>query len=181
AQAPAAAIYQVACHTTGGDFTLQIHRGWAPHGADRFHELVASGYYSGNAFYRVVRGFVAQWGLSPNPADSARWRRQPIPDDPVLHSNLEGTISFAANGPRSRTSEVFINLRDNHRLDGSGFAPFGQVVAGMATVRELSSEYGDTPPGGHGPDPRLVYSRGADYLTRQFPRLDVIYYCRVLP
>jgi len=173
--------YQVQCHTTSGDFTVAVHRAWAPLGADRFHELVASGYYSGNAFYRVIRGFVAQWGLSPNPAESARWRKLPIPDDPVKHSNLAGTISFAANGPRSRTAEVFINLGDNARLDKSGFAPFGEVVAGMDTVRELSSEYGDGPPQGHGPDPRKVFSEGAAYLTAQFPRLDVIYACRVLP
>ncbi|HWG38487.1 MAG TPA: peptidylprolyl isomerase [Terriglobales bacterium] len=173
--------YQVGCHTTSGDFTIAVHREWAPHGADRFYELVASGYYSGNALYRVIAGFVAQWGLSPNPADSARWRKKPIPDDAVAHSNLAGTIAFAANGPRSRTAEVFINLRDSKQLDKLGFAPFGEVIGGMDTVREFSSAYGDGPPHGHGPDPRLVFSQGAAYWTAHFPRLDVIYYCRVLP
>lgn len=178
-QAPPA--YRVAFHTTAGDFTVEVHRDWAPRGADRFYQLVAAGYYNGDAFYRVIPGFVAQWGLSPDPATTARWRKSYFPDDPVAHSNTAGTITFAAAGKNTRTTEVFINLRDNPRLDKSGFAPFGEVVEGLATVRELDGDYGDTPPNGHGPDPGLIAKYGAAYLTRLFPRLDVIYSAKLLP
>lgn len=175
----APAAYQVSCRTTGGNFTLRLHRDWAPQAADRFYTLVEAHYYQGNAFYRVVPGFVVQWGLSPQPSVSQAWRKRTIPDDPVRHSNRAGTISFAASGPHSRTTEVFINLADHPQLDKQGFAPFGEVIAGLGTVRELEGAYGDTPPRGHGPDPRLILSQGAAYLTRHFPRLDVIYACVV--
>lgn len=177
AQAPAQ--FQVACRTTSGNFTLAIHRDWAPRGADRFYQLVRAHYYRGNAFYRVLPGFVAQWGLSPDPEVTARWQRQRIPDDPVKVSNRKGTITFADSGKNSRTTVVFINLKDNPRLDRQGFAPFGAVSAGMDTVMGLEGGYGDAPPRGHGPDPRLIVSEGAAYLTRQFPRLDVLYGCTV--
>src|SRR6185312_9068237 len=108
------------------------------------------------------------------------WKQAAIADDPVTHSNLAGTITFAAAGRNTRTTEVFINLRDNARLDKAGFAPFGVVVEGLATARELDGDYGDTPPNGHGPDPGQIARSGAAYLTRNFPRLDVIYSARVL-
>lgn len=167
AQAPAQ--YDVAFRTTAGNFTLEIHRDWAPRAADRFYELTASGYFTGAAFFRVVAGFVAQWGLSPDPRRSAYWEARPIPDDPVRVSNTAGTITFAASGPNSRTSQVFINLGDNHRLDAKGFAPFGRVKAGWTVVRELESEYGERP------DQRQILKQGAAYLTRNFPGLDIIY------
>jgi|GEM_PF-1446651 len=177
AQAPA--VYTAACRTTGGNFTLTIHRDWAPRAADRFYELLSAHYYAGNAFYRVVPGFVVQWGLSPTPALSQAWRKRTIPDDPVTHSNRAGTISFAASGRNSRTTEVFINLADHPALDKQGFAPFGEVTAGLSTVRELEGGYGDGPPRGHGPDPRLILSQGAAYLTHFFPRLDILYGCEI--
>lgn len=177
AQAPP--NFQVTCHTTGGDFTLAIHRAWAPQGVDRFYQLLEAHYYRGNAFYRVLPGFVAQWGLSPDPAANAYWSRRRIPDDPVRQSNTRGTITFADSGRNTRTTVVFIDLKNNPRLDKSGFAPMGKVVAGMSVVDELDGSYGDGPPYGHGPDARLIAKQGAAYLTRNFPRLDVIYSCQV--
>jgi len=171
----APAIFSVAFHTTNGDFILQVHRDWAPRGADRFYTLVTSGYYQGNAFFRVLPHFVAQWGLSPTPALSAAWNQRRLPDDPVRQSNLRGRVSFAASGPNSRTTQVFVNLANNPRLDKLGFAPFGEVTTGMATVETLAADYGDSPPGGHGPDPHRILTQGAAYLTSAFPRLDVIY------
>lgn len=175
ADAPAPAVYDVVIRTTSGSFRLEIHRDWAPHEADRFHTLVAQGYYTGNAFFRVLRGFVAQWGLSPDPRASAAWARRPIPDDPPKMSNLAGTISFAASGPHSRTTEVFINLGNNSRLDKQGFAPFGRVVAGWETVAGLEAGYGEQP------SQKLILAQGAAYLTRAFPRLDVIYAATLAP
>lgn len=162
-------LYTVEFRTTAGNFSVQVHRDWAPLAADRFYQLVRSGYYTGDTFYRVVPGFVAQWGLSPDPRRSAYWQQRPMADDPVRVSNSAGTITYAASGPHSRTSQVFINLGDNKRLDKQGFAPFGRVVAGWSVVRELESEYGERP------DQRQILSHGAAYLTRNFPRLDVIY------
>jgi peptidyl-prolyl cis-trans isomerase A (cyclophilin A) len=178
---PAPPLYQAHCRTTSGSFTLTLHRDWAPLAADRFYQLLEAHYYQGNAFYRVVPGFVVQWGLSPNPALSQAWRRRTLPDEPVRHSNRAGTISFAAAGKNTRTTEVFINLADHPQLDKLGFAPFGEVTEGLATVRGLEGGYGDGPPRGHGPDPRLIMTQGAAYLTRNFPRLDVLYGCDVVP
>ncbi|MGH9483119.1 MAG: peptidylprolyl isomerase [Terriglobales bacterium] len=176
----APAIYTVAFRTTNGNFTITVHRDWAPIGADRFYTLVEAGYYNGNAFFRVVPGFVVQWGLSPNPAVSAAWQDRSMQDDPVRQSNLAGRVSFAARGRNTRAAQVFVNLRPNSRLDRDGFAPFGEVTAGMEVVAHMASDYGELPPQGHGPDPRLILERGAAYLTRQFPRLDVIYSAALL-
>lgn len=162
-------LYTVEFRTTAGNFSVQVHRDWAPLAADRFYELVRSGYFTGAAFYRVVPDFVAQWGMSPDPRRSQYWQQRPLADDTVRVSNSAGTISFAASGPHSRTSQVFINLGDNKRLDKQGFAPFGRVVTGWTVVRELESEYGERP------DQRQILKQGAAYLTKNFPRLDVIY------
>lgn len=178
---PAPAAFNVVFHTTNGDFTVLVHRDWAPHGADRFYALVVSGYYQGNAVYRVVPHFVVQWGLSPNPALSVLWSKRPLPDDPVVQSNLRGRISFAANGPHSRTAEVFVNLADHPQLDRQGFAPFGEVTAGLSNVATFASDYGEIAPIGHGPDPRRILAQGSSYLTRFFPRLDVIYSAALRP
>ncbi len=175
---PPAARVEVACRTTAGGFTITVHPAWAPRGARRFLHLVALHYYDGNAFYRVISGFVAQWGLSPDPQATARWLHRAIPDDSVRQSNTEGRISFATSGKNTRTTEVFVNLGDNRRLDHLGFAPFGEVTAGMGHVRLLDSDYGDVPPNGHGPVPGYIIRFGALYLTHYFPRLDVIYSCR---
>lgn len=165
----APATFTAVFRTTSGNFAIAVHREWAPHGADRFYTLVKSGYYTGNAIYRVVPGFVAQWGLSPDPKQSAAWEKAEIPDDPVAQSNLRGMVSFAASGPHSRTTQVFVNLAANARLDKLGFAPFGEVVAGLPVVEQLDGEYGERP------DQRRILAQGAAYLTAAFPRLDVIY------
>ncbi len=180
APAPAPAAYSVNCSTTNGAFTVQVHRGWAPRGADRFHALVQGGYYTGNAFFRVLPGFVVQWGLSPTAALSQAWSKRPIADDPVRESNLRGRISFAARGPNTRSTQVFVNLGNNQRLDRLGFAPFGEVTAGLDALAHMAADYGEMAPAGHGPDPRMILKSGAAYLTRNFPRLDVIYSCKVI-
>lgn len=180
APAPAPANFNVACTTTNGAFTIAVHRAWAPHGADRFYTLVEGGYYTGNAFFRVLPGFVVQWGLNPDPALSRVWSKRPIPDDPVRESNLRGRISFASRGRNTRSTQVFVNLGNNQRLDRLGFAPFGEVTAGLDAVAHMAADYGEMAPAGQGPDPRMILQSGAAYLTRNFPRLDVIYSCKVV-
>ncbi|MHB1168438.1 MAG: peptidylprolyl isomerase [Longimicrobiales bacterium] len=160
--------------TTEGEFTIEVYRDWAPRGADRFYNLVRSGYYDGNRFFRVVPGFMAQFGVHGDPAVEQAWRGQTLPDDPVQQSNRRGTISFAMKGPDSRSTQVFINYRDNEALDQSGFAPFGRVVDGMIIVDRLNGEYGEPPPEGRGPDERRLVTEGEDYLRREFPDLDRI-------
>lgn len=160
---------------------VRVTRAWAPRGADRFYNLVEHHFFDGSVFFRVLAGFVAQFGLSSNPRISAAWARATIPDDPVLKSNLRGTLSFATAGPNTRTTQLFINLGNNTRLDAMGFAPFGEVVEGMNIVDELYSGYGDGPPSGDGPNQSLISREGNTYLERDFPHLDRILTARVLP
>src|SRR5207244_6499652 len=127
--------------TSAGDFVIAVRRDWAPHGADRFYNLVKSGYYDGVRFFRVIPGFMAQFGIHGDPQVSATWRERSIPDDPVRQSNARGMVTFATAGPNTRTTQVFINYRDNAGLDGQGFAPFGQVVEGMEVVDRLFAGY----------------------------------------
>jgi peptidyl-prolyl cis-trans isomerase A (cyclophilin A) len=174
APAPVPPVYRVKLETSRGPVTLEITRAWAPEGADRFYRLVEKGFYDDARFFRVVRDFVVQFGINGDPAVEARWRNLTIADDPVDHSNLRGTITFANSGPNTRTTQVFINLRDNKRLDHSGFAPFGQVVEGMENVDHFYNAYGDSPPRGYGPDQSLIESQGNAYLESKFPRLDYI-------
>ncbi|MGH9480107.1 MAG: peptidylprolyl isomerase, partial [Terriglobales bacterium] len=175
AQMPAApATYTVAFQTTRGPFTVAVHRAWAPLGADRFYYLVKNGYYTGAAFFRVVPGFVVQWGVAANQKVNQAWENAAIPDDPVVASNTLGMICFAKAGPNTRTTQVFINFRDNSRLDKMGFAPFGQVTQGMNVVDELYGGYGDFAPRGHGVDGRLLDSGGDAYLRKAFPKMDRI-------
>jgi len=162
--------------TTKGAFVVQVNRAWAPNGADRFYNLVKSGFYDGQRFFRVVKGFVVQWGIHGDPATAANWMGTRIPDDPVQEKNASGTITFAKSGPNSRTTQVFINLADNQRtLDKSGFAPFGVIVDGMDVVKKLHSGYGDmVSQGGRGVDTTKLYQEGSPYLDRDFPKLDRI-------
>lgn len=172
----APATYKVRFETSQGDFVVQVHRQWAPRGADRFYELVKSGFYDGNRFFRVLSGFAAQWGINGDPSVQARWRTRVIPDDrpnPEV-SNTPGTITFATSGRDSRTTQVFINLGDNSRLDRMGFTPFGKVTNGMSVVRSLYSGYGEGAPDGRGPSQPLIERRGNDYLNSRFPKLDYI-------
>jgi len=168
-------VYRVRFETTKGVFEVEVTRAWAPHGADHFFDLVKTGYYDGNRFYRVVRNFVAQWGISSDPNLARIWSQANIPDDPVKQSNKKGTITYAQTTPGSRTTQVFINLKDNSAaLDKNGFAPFGKVVSGMEVVESLYNSYGDLAPRGGGPDPKLMETQGNTYLENRFPRLDKI-------
>ncbi len=167
-------VFRAKFTTTQGDFVVEVRRAWAPLGADRFYNLVKYGFYTDTRFFRVLPGFVAQFGLSGNPAINRAWSRAPIEDDPVRQSNRRGTVTFATAGPNTRTTQVFINLADNARLDAMGFAPFGQVIEGMDVVDRLYSGYGEGAPQGNGPDQSLIESQGRSYLDKNFPRLDTI-------
>ena len=166
--------FSIRFETTKGDIVARVHRAWSPNGADRLHELVGSGYYDDVAFFRVLDGFVAQFGISGDPSVGATWRDQPIPDDPVGSSNSAGTISFAMAGTGTRTTQLFINLVDNARLDGMGFSPVAEVVEGMDVVRSLHGGYGEGAPRGAGPDQSRIHSHGNAYLRESFPDLDYI-------
>ena len=159
---------------------IEVHRDWSPQGADRFYNLVRTGYYDGVRFFRVISGFMAQFGIHGDPAVSARWRERRIPDDPVRQSNVRGAVSYAMAGPNTRTTQLFINFGDNSRLDGSGFSPFGQVVEGMDVVDRLNAEYGEGAPRGAGPDQSRIQAEGNAYLERDFPRLDFVRRATVL-
>jgi len=165
--------------TTKGDFVIAVHRAWAPLGADRFYNLVRSGYYDGVRFFRVMPGFMAQFGLHADTAVTSAWSGRVIPDDQMRRSNQRGMVTFATAGPGTRTTQVFINYRDNSFLDGRGFAPFGQVVEGMAVVDSLYGGYGEGAPNGRGPSQDRIHIEGEKYLARQFPKLDKIKSARV--
>jgi peptidyl-prolyl cis-trans isomerase A (cyclophilin A) len=171
---PAPAAYKVKFDTSRGAFVVEVHRDWAPGGADRFYNLVKNGFFDNSRFFRVVSGFMVQFGLHADPAISAQWRAAEIKDDPVKQSNKRGMISFATRGPNTRTTQVFISYGDNARLDGMGFAPFGQVVSGMDVVDALYSGYGEGAPQGSGPEQGRIQREGNAYLTKDFAKLDYI-------
>ena len=178
AQAPAAeqapATYKVKFDTTKGPFVVQVTRDWAPLGADRFYTLVKSGFYDNVRFFRVISGFMVQFGITGDPTVMAQWREKPVKDDPVKQSTKRGFITFAMAGPNTRTSQVFINFNDNTNLDGMGFAPFGRVISGMDVVDKLNPEYGEGAPRGRGPDQGRMQREGNAYLAKEFGRLDYI-------
>jgi peptidyl-prolyl cis-trans isomerase A (cyclophilin A) len=160
--------YEVTFKTTAGDFVVQVTRAWAPLGADRFYNLVKHGYFTDASFFRVVQGFVVQFGLSANPAVNKVWEKASIKDDPVTQSNHPGYVTFATAGPNTRTTQLFINLGDNARLDSMGFAVFGQVTTGMDVVQKIYSGYGESP------DQAAITTEGKAYLDKNFPKLDHI-------
>lgn len=166
--------FKAVFHTTKGNFTVEVTRALAPNGADRFYNLAKSGYFTDIAFFRVVPGFMVQFGIHGNPDVAAKWQNANIADDPVKGSNTRGTITFATAGPNTRTTQLFINFADNAGLDNQGFAPFGKVVDGMNVVDKINGEYGDGPPGGSGPDQGRIQSEGNAYLKKNFPNLDYI-------
>ena len=166
--------FRVRVSTTKGDFVIAVHRAWAPYGADRFYNLVRSGFYDAVRFFRVLPGFMAQFGIHGDTAVTAAWRERRIADDPVRRTNLRGMVTFATAGPGTRTTQIFINYGSNDRLDGMGFAPFGQVVEGMEVVDALYGGYGEGAPNGRGPDQFRLNVEGEKYLARQFPKLDKI-------
>ena len=160
--------------TTKGKFTVEVIRSQAPNGADRFYNLVRSGYFKDLAFFRVIPGFMAQFGIHGDPKVSAIWRGAAIPDDPVKASNTRGAVTFATAGPNTRTTQFFINFGDNKRLDSMGFSPFGKVSEGMDVVDKINGEYGEGAPGGRGPHQGRVQAEGNAYLKKDFPNLDYI-------
>jgi cyclophilin family peptidyl-prolyl cis-trans isomerase len=169
-------LFDVRLETSKGIIMIEVHRDWAPHGADRFYNLVAAGYYDDDRFFRVIQGRWAQFGISGDPEISNAWRAETIPDDQRRESNLRGTVAFAFAATNGRTTEIFINLRDNSAThDPEAFVPFGKVIVGMDVADALNSEYGETAGGGiragkQGP----IFQMGNEYLERQFPRLDYI-------
>jgi peptidyl-prolyl cis-trans isomerase A (cyclophilin A) len=165
---------QVKFTTTRGDFVVTVTRAWAPLGADRFYNLVKHHFYDNTSFFRVLPGFVVQFGLSAYPPVSAAWARATIKDDPVVKSNAKGYITFATGGPSTRTTQVFINLADNARLDSLGFSPFGQVTEGMNVVESLYGGYGEGAPSGAGPAQDQIEKQGKAYLDQGWPKLDSI-------
>ena len=167
-------VYEVAFTTTKGDFVVQVTRAWAPLGGDRFYNLVKHHFFDGASFFRVLPGFIVQFGLSANPQVSNVWKSENIKDDRVTQSNKPGTLTFATAGPNTRTTQLFINLGDNAQLDSMGFAPFGQVTSGMDVVGKLYSGYGEGAPQGRGPDQGAITSQGKAYLDKNFPNLDSI-------
>ena len=167
--------------TSKGSFTITVNRGWAPNGADRFYNLVKNGFYDDVRFFRVLDGFMAQVGIHGNPTIAKAWVGARIQDDPVKQSNRRGYVTFATGGPNTRTTQIFINFRDNVALDKQGFAPFGEVTSGMNVVDRLYSGYGEGAPSGKGPDQQRVQAEGNTYLNKDFPRLDFIKAATIAP
>ena len=165
----APAMYTVKFDTTAGVFQVEVHTDWAPNGADRFYNLVKNGYYDGCRFFRVVPGFMVQFGINGDPAIQRNWESATIPDEPVKQGNTRGTITFAKTSvPNSRTTQVFINFKDNSGLNRTAFAPFGKIVSGMDVVDKIYSAYGERP------EQARIQTEGTAYLAKSFPKLDYI-------
>jgi len=181
--AKAPAVFQARFETSKGPFVVEVHRDWAPNGADRFYNLVQNGYFDDVRFFRVVSGFMAQFGISGEPQRNRLWREATIADDPVKASNTRGMVTYAKRpGADTRTTQLFINYADrNAALDADGFAPFGKVIEGMEVVDSLYSGYGDGAPYGRGPDQERIQQEGNTYLSASFPQLDYIKTARIVP
>ena len=175
--------FKVKFETTKGNFTIEVTRSLSPNGADRFYNLVRSGFFKDIAFFRVIPGFMCQFGIHGDPKVAATWREKKaqIPDDPVKGSNTRGAITFATAGPNTRTTQLFISFGDNSRLDSTGFSPFGKVSEGMDVVDKINGEYGEGAPRGRGPDQGRVQAEGNAYLKKDFPNLDYIKSATVVP
>ena len=175
-------LFKAKFSTSKGDLIIEVHRDWAPNGADRFFNLVKQGFYNETRFFRVIKGFMAQIGISGSPALNTVWREARIKDDPVKQSNKRGYVSFATAGVDTRTTQFFVNYSDmNARLDTMGFAPFGQVVSGMDVVDALNGEFGEGPPMGQGPNQARIQSEGNTYLAATFPSLDFVKTTTIVP
>ena len=170
---PTPAEFKVKFDTSKGAFTVEVHRDWAPHGVDRIYELVENKFYDDARFFRVLRGFVVQWGIHKSPDVEALWRQLQIVDDRVKQTNLRGYVTFATAGPNTRTTQVFVNLRNNVQLDGQGFAPFGKVIDGMDVVDSLYAGYGEQV------QPNMLERQGNQYPESNWPKLDYIKTARV--
>jgi peptidyl-prolyl cis-trans isomerase A (cyclophilin A) len=173
--------FHVKFQTSEGDFVVETRRAWAPHGVDRFYELLRMKYFDQGRFFRVVPGFIAQFGVNRDFNVHAKWRQYFIVDDPPQMKNLRGTLAYAMSGPDTRATEMFINLADNPALDQQGFAPFARVTEGMDVVDKLYSGYGEVRPEGKYIDPGRVEGETNEYLVQDFPRLDYIVRTEILP
>jgi peptidyl-prolyl cis-trans isomerase A (cyclophilin A) len=160
--------YKARFETSAGVFTIEVHRDWAPLGADRFYNLVKNGFYDDGRFFRVVPNFMVQFGINGTPSVATIWRNQTLADDPVKESNKRGYITFATAGPNSRTTQVFINFKDNGGLDKQGFAPFGEVIQGMDVVDKINAQYREQPQQGR------IQTEGNAYLNQEFSKLDYV-------
>jgi cyclophilin family peptidyl-prolyl cis-trans isomerase len=171
-QAPA--TFKADFDTSKGKVVITVHRDWAPIGADRFYNLVKNGYFDDVRFFRVLDGFMAQFGIHGDPTIDAPWMRANLKDDPVKQSNKRGMLTYATGGPNTRTTQLFINYGDNASLDKQGFAPIGEVTSGMDVVDKFYSGYGEGQPQGAGPSQGALHSQGNAYLAKSFPKLDYI-------
>jgi peptidyl-prolyl cis-trans isomerase A (cyclophilin A) len=177
-RAKAPELFKAQFTTTAGDFVVEVHRPWAPLGADRFYNLVKNGFFTNAAFFRVVvspRPFIVQFGLNANPAVNKVWQAANIKDDPVMGSNTRGTLVFATAGPNTRTTQLFINLNNNSPLDSMGFAPFGTVTDGMDVVDKIYPGYAERP------DQQRITEEGDAYLVKNFPKIEKIKAAKILP
>ncbi|HEV3042133.1 MAG TPA: peptidylprolyl isomerase [Candidatus Angelobacter sp.] len=181
AASPTPSVFRVRIETTAGNFVIEAHRDWAPNGADRLHELVLAKFFNDSRFFRVVPGFVAQFGIAGKPETAQAWRDKTFPDDPVVESNQRGFVGYAMTGPNTRATQLYINLADNTRLDPQGFAPIGKVVEGMEVVDKLYSGYGETSGGGmRGGKQERLFKEGNAWLDREFPKLDKLIRAAIL-
>jgi peptidyl-prolyl cis-trans isomerase A (cyclophilin A) len=168
-------VFQASFTSTKGDFVIEVHRDWAPNAADRFYNLVKSGFFDDTRFFRVVDGFMVQFGINGDPAVASKWKNANIQDEPVKQSNKPGFVTFAkTNAPNSRSTQIFINYGDNTRLDPMGFAPFGQVIKGMDAVNAIYKGYGESP------DQGAIQSQGNAYLDPKFPKLDGVKHAEIV-
>jgi cyclophilin family peptidyl-prolyl cis-trans isomerase len=171
---PAPDSFRVAFQTSRGNFVVAVDKSWSPNGADRFYQLAASGFFDDQRFFRVLSGYIAQFGASGDPKTNEQWEGKKIPDDPRRESNARGTVSFASDGPGSRTHQLFVNLKNNPKLDAQNFVPIGRVVEGMSMLDSLNDDYGESP------KYHLIATLGNSYLRRMFPKLDYIRTARVV-
>ncbi|HEX4310693.1 MAG TPA: peptidylprolyl isomerase [Acidobacteriaceae bacterium] len=177
-------IYRVRIETTAGNFVIEIHRAWSPHGADRFYELVRNGYYNDSRFFRVAAGRWVQFGINGNPRIAERWRHRVIPDDSLIEHNTPGFVAFSNIGPGTRSTQVYIDTGDNSARNDkeNGFAPFGKVVDGMEIVDKLYSGYGEHAGGGmRAGHQDAMFAGGNEYMDREFPKLDKLLRASVVP
>jgi peptidyl-prolyl cis-trans isomerase A (cyclophilin A) len=182
ASAGAPEQFRAALETSKGRIVVEVHRAWAPNGADRFHELVTTGYFDDNRFFRVVKGQWAQFGINGDPAVAKAWRARTIPDDPRKQSNVRGMVAFAFAEPNARTTQVYVALKDlSDPQDAQGFAPFGRVVEGMEVADALNSEYGERAGSGiRAGKQQPLFDGGNAYLDREFPRLDRVLHAVIM-
>jgi peptidyl-prolyl cis-trans isomerase A (cyclophilin A) len=168
-------VFNLNLDTSKGEVVVEIHRDWAPKGVDHLYSLVKLGFYDDSRFYRYVQNFIVQFGINGDPKMNNRWKDVSLPDDPFKETNAKGTLTYATAGPRTRSTQLFFNLRNNKDLDKQGFTPLGKVTKGMAVVESFYKGYGDMPQqGGQGPDPDRIEAQGTEYLLARFPKLDFI-------